>query len=117
MLLHVVYFTEVVNGKCQTLQDGKASIFYASLRHVKFPNCKTKTSMCFNCELEIHKQTNKAGLWDFLVLQKFETLRKLGQNWDCEMYLIVKKKTRLQDQWNYTNILEDNTNNLYFSEF
>ena len=55
----------------------RLAFFYASLRHVDFPNCKTKTSKCFNGELEIHKK--QIGSLRLLSLEKIETPRHLGQ--------------------------------------
>ena len=40
------------NGKCETLRDGKTSIFLCKPKTFDFLDCETETLKCFGCERE-----------------------------------------------------------------
>ena len=52
----------VANGKCKTLRDGKALVFFfASSRHVNFLDCETETLKSLECERETFETLKKSS--------------------------------------------------------
>ena len=51
----------VANGKCKTLREGKALVFFfASSRHVNFLDCETETES-LECEREMFETLKKSS--------------------------------------------------------